>query len=343
MSISGVVKDNIFQLLRLKNIYFPGVCVSVTIGIAALFLASRYQAPVMLMALLLGMAFNFLCENEQCSPGIDFCAKTLLRAGVALLGLRISMNEVITMGWQPIAIASISIVLTICFGAILARKLGFNRRFGMLTGGAVAICGASAAMAISAILPQDETTRRDTLFTVIAVTSLSTITMVIYPIFTTEIGMLEKQAGLFLGGTIHDVAQVVGAGYSISDDVGMLSTFMKLVRVAMLVPVVIILGILIRRFDLSASRENAATPKVPLFLIGFVVLFAVNSSGYLPAPLIGKLIDVSGLFLVIAIAALGVRTSMKDMITIGYKPILLVVTETLFIAALVLGLIYLFS
>ena len=343
MSISDVVKGNFLELLQLKKTYFPGVCVSVTVGLAALFLSSRYPIPVMLMALLLGMAFNFLAASEQCSAGIDFCAKTLLRTGVALLGLRISMNEVITMGWQPIAIASISIVLTICFGAILARKLGFNRRFGMLTGGAVAICGASAAMAISSILPQDETTRRDTLFTVIAVTSLSTITMVIYPIFTTEIGLLEKQTGLFLGGTIHDVAQVVGAGYSISDDVGMLSTFMKLVRVAMLVPVVVILGILIRRFDLSASRDNAATPKIPLFLIGFVVLFAINSSGYLPQQMIDSLIQCSGFFLVVAIAALGVRTSMKDMVSIGYKPILLVVTETLFIAGLVLGLIYLFT
>lgn len=343
MSMNHVVKLNIFELIQLKNTYFPGICVSVTVGIAALFLSSRYQVPVMFMALLLGMAFNFLAENQQCSSGINFSAKTLLRTGVALLGLRISMTQVIEMGWQPMAIAAISILLTISFSVVLARKMGFNRRFGMLTGGAVAICGASAALAISSIMPEDETTRRDTLFTVIAVTSLSTIAMLIYPIFISEFGMLDKQAGLFLGGTIHDVAQVVGAGYSISDEVGMLSTFMKLVRVSFLVPVVIILGILIRKFNLSASRDKTNTPAVPFFLIGFIALFAINSSGYIPQLLINNLIEFSSFLLVTAIAALGVKTSLKDLIAIGYKPILLVITETLFIAILVLGLIYLFT
>ncbi len=329
------------RLQQLKQIYFPGLCVSVTVGIAAFFIANRYGTPVMLMALLLGMAFNFLSDDAKCSPGIDFSAKTLLRIGVALLGLRISMEEVIVMGWQPIAIAFISIVFTITLGAILARKMGFNRRFGMLTGGAVAICGASAAMAISSILPQDKTTQKDTLFTVIAVTSLSTVTMVLYPLFADEMNMSAKHIGIFLGGTIHDVAQVVGAGYSVSEEVGDLSTLMKLIRVAMLVPVVLMMGFLIRRFELSASRDSSTKPKFPFFLIGFTLLFFINSLNILPRQVIEFLSQFSSVLLVIAISALGVRTSMKEITSIGWQPIILVVIETIFIAIIVIGLIYL--
>ncbi len=331
---------NFARLQQLKQTYFPGLCVCVTVGIAAFFIANRYGAPVMLMALLLGMAINFLSDDVKCAPGIDFSAKTLLRIGVALLGLRISMDEVIVMGWQPVAVAIISIVLTIVLGAFLARKMGFNRRFGMLTGGAVAICGASAAMAISSILPQDKTTQKDTLFTVIAVTSLSTITMVLYPLFADEMNMSAKHIGVFLGGTIHDVAQVVGAGYSISNEVGDLSTLMKLIRVAMLVPVVLVLGFLIRRYDLAASREQSSVPKFPFFLIGFVVLFIINSLNILPMQWVVLLSQLSSVLLVIAISALGVHTSMKDITSIGWRPIALVVIETVFIAIVVVGLIY---
>lgn len=321
------------SLTEVWRAHFPGVAVACTIALAATFIAQRYGAPAMLMGLLLGMAFNFLSEVPKVVPGLELSAVKALRLGVALLGLRLTLGDVVALGWLPIALVTSAVVLTIVSGVLLSRVLGCERQLGVLTGGSVAICGASAAMAISSVLPQGPDTKRQTLFTVIGVTSLSTIAMVLYPIIGDALHFDDQQMGMFIGATIHDVAQVVGAGYSVSPTTGDLATFIKLLRVAMLVPVVLLIGFLYRgRIAADASARKG--PPVPLFLIGFVVLFLLNSSGVLPQGLVEPISDLAPLLLLVAIAALGVRTSMGDVMTIGLKPVLLIVGETLFIAGL---------
>ncbi|NLJ93295.1 MAG: putative sulfate exporter family transporter [Aeromonadales bacterium] len=320
--------------------YFPGVCVAVTIGIAASFLSQEYGAPAMLMALLLGLAFNFLSQVPMCLPGLELSAKTILRLGVAMLGLRITFSDVLTLGWVPLLMVCSAVVLTIGFGILMARLLGFSSAFGTLTGGSVAICGASAAMAINSVLPQTEQTKRETLFTVISVTTLSTLAMIFYPMLSSSLNLSTQDAGLFLGATIHDVAQVVGAGYSISNEVGDLSTFVKLVRVAMLVPIVMTIGILIRRAARQRGEgSQGKTVAIPGFLIGFVALFIINSLGWIPTVVSAPLANSSSWLLLTAIAALGVRTQLKDILSVGWKPVLLMILETLFIAGFVISYI----
>ena len=161
---------------------FPGVLACAVVAAAASFLAEHYGAPVMLFALLLGMAMNFLSgEGSTCKPGIEFTARTLLRVGVALLGLRITVGQVAELGWQPLAIIVLTVALTIGVSMLAARLLGFQTLFGLLSGGATAICGASAAMALAAALPNHPLKERATLFTVVGVSALSTLAMVAYP------------------------------------------------------------------------------------------------------------------------------------------------------------------
>lgn len=328
------------RAVELKYRYFPGVCVAITIGIAASFLAQRYGAPAMLMALLLGLAFNFLGEDSRCLPGIEFSAKTLLRLGVALLGLRITFNDILSLGWSSLALVCSAVLLTIGFSTVLAKWLGFSKRFGVLTGGSVAICGASAAMTICSVLPQTEETKRDTLFTVISVTTLSTVAMVVYPMIVKQLAMTPQEAGLFLGGTIHDVAQVVGAGYSLSAEVGDLATFVKLLRVAMLVPIVLLIGFVFRRGVIEqSSGASSSRVVIPGFLIGFIALFASNSLGVLPEIVVEPLAGCSSWLLLTAVAALGVRTSFKEIMKVGWRPVFVVVSNTVFIATLVIGFI----
>jgi uncharacterized membrane protein YadS len=160
----------------------PGLLVSVIVAVAAQFLSDHYGAPAMLMALLLGLAFHFLTEEGQCVPGIEFSAKFVLRFGVALLGARISVELLLGLGPELIALIVLAVILTILFGLIGARLLGRGWRLALLTGGSVAICGVSAAMAIAAILPKNEHSERNLIFTVLGVTMLSTIAMIGYPI-----------------------------------------------------------------------------------------------------------------------------------------------------------------
>ena len=316
--------------------YFPGVAVATAVALAASFIAQRYGAPAMLMGLLLGMAFHFLNETPRVGPGLELAAVKALRLGVALLGLRLTVADVASLGWTPVLLVIFAVLATLLFGVVLSRLLGCDRQLGVLTGGSVAICGASAAMAISSVLPKGPDTQRQTLFTIIGVTSLSTIAMVLYPIIGDVLQLNDQEMGIFIGATIHDVAQVVGAGYSVSPATGDLGTFIKLLRVAMLVPVVLMIGIVVRT-RVSAAVDRQKAPAVPLFLIGFIVLFAVNSSGFIPSEVIQPVANLAPVLLLVAIAALGIRTSMQEVMTIGMKPVLLIVGETIFIATVIVA------
>src|SRR5579863_8708740 len=311
--------------------YFSGVLASLIIAIAATFLSEHYGGPVMLFALLLGMAFYFLSQEGSCVAGIEFASKRILRVAVGLLGAQITISEIMKLGPTPVIMVIGAVTLTILFGTLAARIAGLSRPFGILTSGAVAICGASAALAISSVLPKGEKHERDTVFTVIGVTALSTIAMIVYPVIIAFFHLDHAAIGVFLGGTIHDVAQVVGAGFSVSEETGTVATFTKLLRVAMLLPVVVTLS-----FLFHSHNTTAAGRRLPGFLVVFALLVAVNSAGLIPLPVLALIKSFSRWCLVTAIAALGMKTSLKAMADVGGRAIALIVAETLFLGVLVL-------
>ena len=317
---------------------FPGVLACAVVAAAATFLSEHYGAPVMLFALLLGMAMNFLSgDGNPCKPGIEFSARTVLRLGVALLGLRITVGQIAALGWEPLVIVVISVVVTIGASMAVARAMGFNTLVGLLSGGATAICGASAALALAAALPAHPGKERATLFTVVGVSALSTLAMIVYPMLAQAIGLDARAAGVFLGATIHDVAQVVGAGYSMSKETGDVATFVKLMRVAMLVPVIVFAVLLTRTH--KGEGEGPRPPLLPGFAVGFALLVAINSTGWLPKPLTQAGSEFSRWCLVASIAGIGMKTQLKELATVGIKPVLLMIGETLFLVALVLALL----
>jgi uncharacterized integral membrane protein (TIGR00698 family) len=318
---------------KLIRAVYPGVLVAGTIALASTWLAQHYTAPVMLFALLFGMAFHFLHEEGRCAAGIEFTSRSVLRLGVGLLGVRITLGQIASLGLWPVLTVMVGVATTILFGFVLARRLGLSPMFGVLSGGAVAICGASAALAIASVLPRSETRERDTVLTVVSITALSTIAMILYPVFALSIGLDHRQAGIFIGGTIHDVAQVVGAGYTISNETGDIATYVKLLRVAMLLPAVFAISFLCAR---NGGDGEGAHPTLPLFLVGFAILVVVNSTGLLPPVAVALANGVSSWCLVAAIAALGMKTSFKALFAVGWRPIGLMVAETLWIGALVL-------
>jgi uncharacterized integral membrane protein (TIGR00698 family) len=318
--------------------FVPGVLMSAVVAAAATFLADHYQAPVMLFALLLGMAVNFLAVEGQCKAGIEFTSREVLRIGVALLGMRITFSQIAALGWHPVVLVVASVVVTILVAMLAARAMGFKTVFGLLTGGATAICGASAALALAAALPSDPGKERATLFTVIGVSALSTLAMIVYPMVVRLLGFDALQAGMFLGGTIHDVAQVVGAGYGISPETGDAATVVKLMRVAMLLPVIVCATMLSR--SSAGGQGGKRPPMLPWFAVGFVVLAAVNSTGWIPPSVQGFANDLSRWCLVVAISALGMKTQLKELASVGLKPIVLMVGETLFLAALVIAMLH---
>ena len=314
---------------------WSGFLICAVVAIAARFVSEHYGAPVMLMALLLGMALNFLTQEGRCKPGIEWVAKQVLRWGVALLGLRITASQVAALGWEPVAMVVATVALTILFGVVLARSLGFQKFFGLLTGGAVAICGASAALALSAAMHEHPRKEQATLFTVIGVSTLSTFAMVLYPMVTHWLGLNTLQSGFFIGGTIHDVAQVVGAGYSLSQEAGDAATLFKLMRVSMLLPV-IALTVWLARPHMTAQNLDAPKrpPLLPGFAVAFAVLVIINSTGWIPQAVVAGGKTASQWCLVAAMTAIGMKTHLRDLLSVGWRPIVLMCAETAFLAIL---------
>ena len=311
-----------------------GIALCSIIAIIATIIATRYQAPIILFALLLGLSLHSFYNHSTIQAGVNFCSRELLRLCVGLLGVRIAFADIVSLGITPPLIVMVSMVLTIIFGVLFARILGLSKVFGVLSGGAVAVCGVSAAAAISTVLPNDKSQEKYFAFTVIGITTFSTLSMIFYPIVASYLGFSDELAGVFIGGAIHDVAQVVGAGYSVSPEAGDVATYIKLLRVALLMPIVMMVFFVFK--EKNSKMSGGVSAFIPGFLIMFFVLAFLKNVGVLPPWLIDIIRSLSSYLLVIAIAAIGVKTSLKQVLSVGWRPVALMASETLFLAGLII-------
>lgn len=325
------------QPLATLRSLLPGIVLCSMLYLAAGFVQEHYGGAIILTALLMGMAFNNLSQDARYGPGIDFCARRLLRVGIALLGLQVHMDQLREVQWQPVILVLTSVPLTLLFSQLLGKALQLSRWESLLAGGAVAICGVSAVLALLAVLPRERLQERFTLCILVSVTSLSTLVMVLYPALLTRFSSDMAFQGLFLGATIHDVAQVAAAGYLISEPVGELATFTKMLRVAMLVPLILLLNLLLR-----PGKSSAALP-VPFFLLAFMLLILVGNLGWISSTLQTIAADISRLCLIMTVAALGTKTVLSELFQTGWKPLTLMTGNTLFLALLAATLLLLMN
>ncbi|MFK7793053.1 MAG: YeiH family protein [Devosiaceae bacterium] len=311
----------------------PGLALAFLIAALSQVIADNSIAPAMLLALVFGLALNRLNTMPVFKSGIAFGAKPVLRIGVALLGARISFDMVAALGLPMVLLLAVSIAATIGFGLLLAKITNFQTRFAVLTAGAVAICGASAAIAIASVLPKDDKAEDRLVFTIVGVTVLSTVAMVLYPPILALIGLDDRTAGIFIGASVHDVAQVVGAGFSISNEAGETATLVKLLRVSMLAPTVLIIALLARRYaGQEVDSSGKRPPLLPMFVVAFIALAAINSFFDVPQIIQSSLATLSGWMLLTAIAAVGVKTSLSDVTKVGRMAVGIITAQTVFIA-----------
>ena len=318
---------------------YRGALVAIIGGISAMWLSEHYQTPAMLMALLLGLALHFLHDDERIAVGIDWAAGDLLRIGVALLGFRVAMGDIVAGGYGGPLIVVAAMAGTFLFGAIAARFLNLTSDFSRLSAGSVAICGVSAAIAIASVLPKRDGDDEELAVVIIAVTALSTIAMIFYPIISAAFSFDAQMAGIFIGGSIHDVAQVIGAGYTISDEAGDTATYIKLMRVALLLPIVLIIGAASQKLK---NAQKGMRGLIPNFLILFVIFAMANSFGWVNQTIIDVGSDLSRALLIVAIFAIGAKSQLKDILSIGPRPFMLICAQTIIMALIVIGGLVLF-
>jgi uncharacterized integral membrane protein (TIGR00698 family) len=312
----------------------PGLLVAMLIAGVATLAARQLHWPDMLVALGLGLVFAQTLRGARWHAGLSFASRTVLRAGIALLGFRVTVTQLATLGWPTLVTVIAGIVSVFAAAWAFARVLRLPAGFAAIAATSVAICGASAALAAAAVLPKREQLRDATLFVCVAVSLIGTIAMIVYPTLTELTAWDSTAAAVFLGASIHEVAQVVGAAFALSPGHGELATLTKLLRVALLAPVVMALRWQsTRRAAGGTDAEQSSVEAVPPFLIVFIALVAGGSFLSWPQPLVDGASLVSRMCLLTAIAALGLLTRSGSLLRLGWQPVVLMVVLTLVIAA----------
>jgi uncharacterized integral membrane protein (TIGR00698 family) len=329
----------------------PGFLLALAVAVAAVVAAPLLKAatggrlglPDMVIALVIGIALNRLAGDPRIEPGLTFCVKKLLRWAIGLLGLRIAFGDIIGLGVGTALLVVASMALTVVAAIALARLLDRDAGFGALAGAANAVCGASATLATATVVPDYRQKSADIAFTVVMANAVSTVVMLVYPQVAQWLGYDDRLTGILLGATIHDMAQVVGAGYAVSEPVGNTAVIVKLFRVFLLLPVVLLIG-----WWFVARGDQAGTAKVPVpvFAVVFLALAALNSlmvaspalaGAVAYAPVKALLGEVSRWGLLVAIAALGLGTSVRALFAIGWRHVAVFMGTTVAILALVVA------
>lgn len=295
--------------------YLPGLAMAAVASGAAAWLSDHYGAPLMLMGLLIGLAFNFVNTDERLHAGLGLASKTLLRWGIVLAGLQITVQQIAELGWQSFAWIAAMIAAVVGAGVLSARAFRLSPSFGVLAGGAVAICGASAALAISSVLGEKRSSQAQLTLVLVTVSAASALAMSFYPAIAHMLGMSDRQAGWLVGGSIHDVAQALGAGYSFSDAAGETAAIVKLTRVAMLAPALAAIALL---FHVEAGQKRERIG-LPWFVVGFLALGLVNSVVALPPEIGDGARNATQILLLLAVTATGIRSPMQLLLNQGWR------------------------
>jgi|LakMenE01Jun11ns_1017448.scaffolds.fasta_scaffold9894314_2 uncharacterized integral membrane protein (TIGR00698 family) len=307
-----------------------GIILCCAIAVVAQLLSWLTAAPVMLIVLVLGIGLRPLLVSlvDISQAGIGFCAKTLLRAGIAMLGFRIVTNDLLSLGVSTIAIVICSLVATLLGGVVIARMLGQRSDVALITSTSVAVCGASAALAASSVVPKRQGLDHETAMIIIIVSVLSTLVMILYPLLTQALAFDPQSTAIILGAAIHDVAQVAGAGFAIAPTVGLDAVTVKMIRVACLLPVVFTIGALMLSNRSTGSRLSLHR-LLPQFLIWFLIIAVLTNVGFIPQPVVELGSQSAGWALIISVAALGLRTRLSDIRSMRLNLVSTLVAQTL--------------
>jgi uncharacterized integral membrane protein (TIGR00698 family) len=330
-----LAEDNPAPRKRLMiSALFPGLAVVGITSVAATWFSEHYGMPVILAGLLLGLALNFVSAEQKVHPGLDFCGTSCLRWGIVLLGTQVTVMQIGGLG--ALAFLGLVCIMALVMGAgLLGARLGGQSNYaGWLAGGATAICGASAALAIYAVIGRERLNQNQFTLTLVGVALASAIAMSFYPLIAAQLAFTDRQAGFLMGAAIHDVAQSLGGGYSFSQSAGETATIVKLSRVALLAPAVALIGLVIGSGS-GPSKSLAAKLKLPWFILAFFAAVAVNSLVDAPKWVAEYGLLASKAMLLFAVTATAMRSRLDLLLGQGWKAMLpvMLATFTAFIAS----------
>lgn len=275
----------------------------------------------LVIAILLGMIWRAtLGVPSYLTPGISFTSKKLLRYGIILLGMRLSLKDILQAGPKVLLIALVCIGFTICTVLVLARLFKVESRLGLLTACGTAICGAAAVVAIA---PQLKASNEETAISAATVAILGTLFTLAYTLLYPFLNLTPLGYGIFSGATLHEIAHVIAATGPAGKQAVDLAVIVKLTRVTMLVPIAILIGIWANRKERQANPEtgpsNWRSVPVPWFILGFLLMSTVNTLQIIPEEFTDKLVLVAYFLMAMAMAGLGLNVDLAAFRRMGLK------------------------
>ncbi len=330
------------QADKKKTSLLPGLAICGVAAAAAAWLSEHYGFPIILLGLLIGLSLNFIAREPRSHPGLDFASRTCLRVGIVVLGLQVTIAQITALGAAPFAALLVVMVSTFFAGIAGARFATQSKYAGMLAGGSTAICGASAALALYSVIGKERLSQAQFALTLVGVSLASAFAMSVYPVLAAELHLTDQQAGFLIGASIHDVAQAIGGGYAFSDAAGSYATIVKLARVALLAPVVVLVSLMLG----GKTSEGVATPvwkrlAMPWFITAFLATVVLNSLVTVPQPVSHYALIASKGLLLLAVTATAMRSRMDLLLDMGWRATIPVIAATLVSFATALGFVLL--
>jgi len=294
----------------------------------SIWIIKKLNLSTLIIAIILGgLIKNTVGVSRKFEDGIKFCSKKVLRIAIVLLGFKLSFLQILKIGPKAVIIILISSTSAILLTNYLGKKFNLKQKLTILLATGISICGAAAIAATNAIIKSDE---EDVAYSIGVITVLGTIFMFIYPVIFNIFKMNSQLYSIWTGASIHEVAQVVAAGFAVSNDVGIQATIVKLTRVLFIIPVTLILSLA------SSKRENRKLSlknvSVPHFVLFFLVIVIINSIVQIPKNILDLLVKIDGYLMTLAMAGLGLDLNIASMKKVGLKPLYLGIISSLFIS-----------
>jgi uncharacterized integral membrane protein (TIGR00698 family) len=303
---------------QLNGILFVALFAAAVTRIASLPAIAGLGLSPLIVGIVAGAIYGNVLRDgmpESWAAGVNFSARKLLRIAVAFFGLRVSLQEIAQVGLPGLAESALVVVSTLVIGTWAGMKLmKLDRDTALLTAAGSAICGAAAVLAFESTL---QSKPHKSAMAVGSVVLFGTLSMFLYPVLF-RAGWLHLDtvgAGLFFGGTIHEVAQVVGAASNVSAQATHIATIVKMTRVMLLVPVLLVIGMWLNRSPRQSHAGTDQAPRklaIPWFALGFLAFVVVNSLNVLPATATQTLNMLDTFALTMAMTALGIETRIEQ-------------------------------
>lgn len=321
---------------RLKAIA-PGGCFVSLIALTAItlrYIPGMALLSPMILAIVIGIIWqNTVSTAPVMTPGIKFVLRRFLRLGIVLLGFQLTVDQLFGLGGRELIIVTAALVGTFFFTVWLGRTLGVDPKLTQLIAAGTSICGASAVIAANSVTRAAD---EDVAYSVACVTVFGSIAMFLYPILPDLFNLSAEQYGLWVGASIHEVAQVVAAAFQNGSTSGEHATLAKLSRVVMLAPMIILLGLVIRN---AASEGGKPALQVPWFVLAFIGVIGLNSVITIAPEVREGIVSVTVFLLTAALAAMGLETQIGKLRAKGIKPLLVGCIASVFISTVTLVMI----